>query len=694
MSILTYGNGKKVKYLYDVLDRVSEIQYNVGTDGAFETAYRYTYDTAGNLFSVEDVLSEENTVFRYSPSGKLQSFYVYDAETYRNLYSSRVSYDDQDRVTLVENRFDYAVGSGFAQERLSYSYRYSDSTGYLERMTARSSNLVGVIDTDYDVFGRLSTRSVAFTLYGETAFEIKYGYSYLAQGNSQSALVSHYQSYVGSSTAASQDLSYVYDDNGNITEIKNASGVVQYKYTYDDLSQLIREDNKPLGYSYTYTYDNAGNILSKKRYAFTTGALGTANLTYNYSYDDATWGDLLTSFSGNYIAYDEIGNPIKIGNYDEAMDIWWYGTELTWDGRELVSYRSFEYYDEDYTAYGTPITFTYNADGIRTSKTVNGVEHLYYLNGSQITAETWTSGGVEYMLMYVYDETGSPIAIKYRTSSYAQNTFDVFFFEKNLQGDIVAIYNSSGTKIGTYTYDAWGNFTVTTNSSVSLERLIVSTYNPFRYRGYYYDTDTSLYYLESRYYNAQWGRFLNGDSALYSNLLGFNQFIYCYNNPINYIDYYGENTEKVAWATSMWWLILVDGPIPVGDILYVVGAVVVAGILVEAGNEVEEELVGIVLEKSNSEDDTEADKNNLDESPESPKDKRLSGKPGDINKEGYKETKIGKDGRAIGERHHTDHGSPKHHSNPHDHDITWTPEGKPKFGPAQNYWGEKIPIFK
>ena len=71
MSILTYGNGKKVKYLYDVLDRVSEIQYNIGTGGAFETAYRYTYDTAGNLFSVEDVLSEENTVFRYSPSGKL-----------------------------------------------------------------------------------------------------------------------------------------------------------------------------------------------------------------------------------------------------------------------------------------------------------------------------------------------------------------------------------------------------------------------------------------------------------------------------------------------------------------------------------------------------------------------------------------------------------------------------------------------
>ena len=157
------------------------------------------------------------------------------------------------------------------------------------------------------------------------------------------------------------------------------------------------------------------------------------------------------------------------------------------------------------------------------------------------------------MLMYVYDETGSPIAIKYRTSSYAQNTFDVFFFEKNLQGDIVAIYNSSGTKIGTYTYDAWGNFTVTTNSSVSLERLIVSTYNPFRYRGYYYDTDTSLYYLESRYYNAQWGRFLNGDRYVSTGqeLLGYNMFAYCENNPIAYIDTEGEFPVFVVAAIGL-----------------------------------------------------------------------------------------------------------------------------------------------
>ena len=93
------------------------------------------------------------------------------------------------------------------------------------------------------------------------------------------------------------------------------------------------------------------------------------------------------------------------------------------------------------------------------------------------------------------------------------------FFEKNLQGDIVAVYNSNGKKICTYTYDAWGNCTTTRASGItSLESQIASSYNPFRYRGYYYDTQTGFYYLQSRYYNPEWGRFLNADACLYSSI--------------------------------------------------------------------------------------------------------------------------------------------------------------------------------
>ena len=143
--------------------------------------------------------------------------------------------------------------------------------------------------------------------------------------------------------------------------------------------------------------------------------------------------------------------------------------------------------------------------------------------------------------MYLYDESGAPIGLQYRNKTYGTYTFDTYYFEKNLQGDIIAIYTESGTKIGSYTYDAWGNCTVSTESgTTTIQKRIVRTLNPFRYRGYYYDTDTGLYYLQSRYYNPQWGRFLNADATLYEGFLGLNLYLYCEDNSIIYVDPTGE----------------------------------------------------------------------------------------------------------------------------------------------------------
>ena len=160
------------------------------------------------------------------------------------------------------------------------------------------------------------------------------------------------------------------------------------------------------------------------------------------------------------------------------------------------------------------------------------------LNGSQILAEKWKIGSTEYLLIFLYDESGAPIGLKYRTSSYTAGNFNSFFFEKNLQGDIIAIYDETGSKIGSYIYDAWGNHTYsTTSGNTSLENRIVSTYNPFRYRGYFYDVETQWYYLQSRYYNPSWSRFLNADIVIGSGgFAGFNLFAYCANNPISFCD--------------------------------------------------------------------------------------------------------------------------------------------------------------
>ena len=111
---------------------------------------------------------------------------------------------------------------------------------------------------------------------------------------------------------------------------------------------------------------------------------------------------------------------------------------------------------------------------------------------------------------------------------------NVYYFQKNLQGDIIRILNTQGSIVATYTYDAWGNIIASTDTS----GVSIGTKNPFRYRGYYYDTETGLYYLNSRYYDPQVGRFLNADAILGANgdLMSYNMYSYCSGNPVNYSD--------------------------------------------------------------------------------------------------------------------------------------------------------------
>ena len=151
----------------------------------------------------------------------------------------------------------------------------------------------------------------------------------------------------------------------------------------------------------------------------------------------------------------------------------------------------------------------------------------------RLQTKSWTSIIV---LIPPFAYNGAPIALKYRTGS-DNGAYTSFFFEKNLQGDIIAIYDESGTKIGAYTYDAWGNTTYTlTSGNTALENSIVRYYNPFRYRGYFYDVESQLYYLQSRYYNPAWYRFINADALSYlgqdGDLLCYNLYAYCGNNPV------------------------------------------------------------------------------------------------------------------------------------------------------------------
>ncbi len=103
-----------------------------------------------------------------------------------------------------------------------------------------------------------------------------------------------------------------------------------------------------------------------------------------------------------------------------------------------------------------------------------------------------------------------------------------YIFRKNLQGDVVGICDSNGNLLGSYTYDAWGKILSSGSTTIFAE-------NPFRFRGYYYDTETQLYYLQTRYYDPETGRFLNADAYSYlepETVNGLNLYAYCLNNPV------------------------------------------------------------------------------------------------------------------------------------------------------------------
>lgn len=171
------------------------------------------------------------------------------------------------------------------------------------------------------------------------------------------------------------------------------------------------------------------------------------------------------------------------------------------------------------------------------------------MSGGQINREVIYSSNGQYIakdLRYYYDAAGHPSAIRAftRTSSTAEFTSNIYYLLTNMQGDVIAIYNEAGQKIYEYAYDAWGN--ILRSVQISTGGRAANQVNPFRYRGYYYDTETGLYYLQSRYYNPQWGRFLNADGYVSTGtgLLGYNMYAYCDSNPVMYMDLTGRSWES------------------------------------------------------------------------------------------------------------------------------------------------------
>ena len=295
---------------------------------------------------------------------------------------------------------------------------------------------------------------------------------------------------------------YTYDNKGNITSI--TGGGQEFEYRYDKYGRLISAEDYPGGYVWTYTYDDGGNITQRGLTDYYNNKNPNSILA-TYTYGNTDWPDLLTAYNGKSITYDAIGNPLSDGT-------WTYGWQ---HGRQLASMSK----------SGSSITYGYNADGKRISKTVNGTTYNYAYLGDALTDLSWGSNRMH----FTYDSLG-PASVTYNGVKY--------FYLKNAQGDVTGLVNASGTQVVSYAYDPWGAPMSTGGTMAST----LGAANPLRYRGYVYDTETGFYYVSSRYYNPEVGRWINADNQLStgSDLTGLNLFAYCGNNPVNRIDPTGE----------------------------------------------------------------------------------------------------------------------------------------------------------
>ena len=497
----------------DKLGRLIAVSYN-----GVKT-YEYIYNNNGDLYCTKDLANGISYISEYDTLGRLIRMRETDAEG---------------DILSVENTFDQygrASKTTYIYGGLPRSYRlsYKEFSDILESVNMPNGAKVEYMHDHLErITGIIVKNSTGNSVYAGSTYEYSSGNG----ANTTSDTIDKVTLNVTNS-----QYSYVYDDCNNITEIYKNNVLIR-KYTYDDLQQMTREiiiePGATTGKQYDFEYDLYGNILSKTESTYTvaTGAI-TGSATAQFSYTDSTWKDLLTSCGNMSFTYDEIGNLRTYQTDNTSSKIF-----FNWGkGRQLESLAFGETAEsaEIYVEYG------YNADGIRISRSFNGRGLEYIVDGDKILKQVGCGVGVLQTLEFYYDALGEIIGFNYANQDY--------YFGKNLQGDVVELYQG-GTLIATYEYDAWGRvLSIKDASGVTIADDINSTHvaviNPIRYRGYYYDIEKSMYYLNSRYYYPTIGRFVSADGYVSTgqDILGTNMFAYCGNNPVSFSDPYGMWTQ-------------------------------------------------------------------------------------------------------------------------------------------------------
>lgn len=481
-----YGNGGKVHYTRDEFRRVTGIHY----DDATTPRFTYGYGANGQVAYVRDNELNRTVWTEYDTSERPIRTHILESANSSSIgtpkYVNTVRYDAYGNVDsykeTVNNSANFETTYAYDVENRPTQLRYGADN--------RKVNYT------YDPIGRLATRTLTGTAPYATT------YQYVAPDNTDGITTTL---LVKSITQPGHSFSYTYDNVGNITrEVYNGKNTT---YIYDSLGQLIRYNDERAGKSWVFTYDRGGNLTKEQRYAYTEGTLGTVEYYQDFQYGNANWKAQMTRrvHGGRYnydMTYDAIGNLTSYAG-------WTY----TWaQGRRLVKQ----------VQDSKTVEYTYDASGLRVRKKFN----------STINDYTWAGGKLVHLkagsrdMHFFYDAEGMPAMVLYNQTPYR--------YVRNLQGDIIAIVDTSGTTVVEYKYDPWGKKESVTGTLAAS----VGRYNPFRYRGYIFDEETLMYYLKDRYYYPELRRFINADRVGERNL-----FLYCRNSPVFRVDNDGNKSS-------------------------------------------------------------------------------------------------------------------------------------------------------
>ena len=568
------GGNTEYSYEYDNFCRLSKIKVN----GAEYCSFNYSnenrqfvrYDNGNEIYSVYSPTDNSVTLnyydyvidcdveerdAQYNENGRYLSSsggYNYHTVSYDNLgrVVSSVNENENDDFYSISVENEYSLGLGKLSST-TISHKTGENKYEIDKITKviPTENADNLKVYNHTAIGEETAETDKLERVIKTTKkggDLEKNYEYKTVGRRTSNLVS--KETFKASLQNDRVLSYDYDSLGRVVQvnqIENGVSEVKIKYVYDGLGRLIQEQNAFMDKSSIYSYDNAGNITLKVEYCYNEYSPFDDSdyiQTTQYSYTNGRLNNVVVfddyESEQSSCAYDEIGNPT---NYLGKVATWSHGHRL----------------DNFGGAH-----FTYNTSGIRTRKAINGVETKYLLNGTDIVCQQ-SSNGKTFKFYYGIDGV---TAFDYNGDKY--------YYKKNIFGDIIGIYDSDNSFVIGYAYDAFGNFRFVDELGGDIYIIPeVAQLNPFRYRGYYYDVETKIYYLNARYYDPAIGRFLCPDSIEYldpTTLGGLNLYAYCNNDPVNYSDGSGHAPE---WIGNL----LTGIGIVVGTALFVAAIVASAG---------------------------------------------------------------------------------------------------------------------